>query len=64
MSRSAHLDLNPLFHRHQTALMGAAAASSPARRREYAATVAGLRETISERQRTLGATFPLAAAGR
>lgn len=62
--RSVHLDLNHLFHRHQAALMGADAASSPAVRREFASAVAGLRSTIRERQHALGATFPLAAAAR
>ncbi len=64
MLRSVLLDLNLLFHRHQAALMGAAASSSPARRREFAATVAGLRESIGERQRALGATFPLVCVAR
>jgi hypothetical protein len=58
------LDLNHLFHRHQAALMGADAASSPAQRRELAAMVTGLRSAIRQRQHELGATFPLAAAAR
>jgi hypothetical protein len=58
------LDLNLLFHRHQAALMGAAASSSPVRRQEFAATIAGLCKTIGERQRVLGATFPLVCVAR
>ena len=58
------MDLNLLFHRHQAALMGAAAASSPGRRQEFATTVAGLCATIGERQRVLGATFPLVCVAR
>ncbi len=64
MLRSVQLDLNNLLHRHQAALMGAAAASSTVRRQEFAAIVSGLRVTIRERQRELGATFPLAGAAR
>lgn len=58
------MDLNCLFHRHQAALMGAAAASSSGRRREFASAIAGLGSSIRERQYELGATFPLAKVGR
>ena len=53
------MDLNCLLHHHQTALMGAAAARSAPAQDAWSERATTFGDAITDRQRTLGATFPL-----